>query len=334
MSTKVLVSGIQPTGIQHIGNYFGSVRQWVASQEEKDLDRYFFVVDMHALTIFKEPSVLKEHTLNAAAQLFACGIEPSKSNLFIQSQVAEHSELAWVFNCIARVGWLNRAIQFKEKAGKDKEKASVGLYVYPILQAADILLYRGNIVPVGEDQKQHLELTRDIAIKFNKDYGVDFFDIPEPMIVKNSARIMSLKNPENKMSKSEPSENSKILIIDDADTIRHKIKKAASDTLPMPESIEELGSRMAIKNLVNIYSLASGLAIEAIITDFGGKQVSSFKESLAEALINHLEPVRKKYYDLLKNQDYLYNSLYLGKEKAKIVARETMEHVNKIIGFE
>ncbi len=333
MSNKVLVSGIQPTGIQHMGNYFGSVKQWVASQEDTSVSRYFFIVDMHALTIFKEPNVLKEYTIQAAAQLLACGLEPAKSHLFIQSQIAEHSELNWVFSCVARVGWLNRAIQFKEKAGTDKEKASVGLYVYPILQAADILLYNANIVPVGEDQKQHLELTRDIAIKFNRDYGVDFFNIPEPMIVKKSARIMSLQNPENKMSKSELSQNSKILIIDDSDAIKHKIKKAITDALPMPEDLAGLENRIAIKNLVNIYSLASGLDIMQIINEFGGGQVSKFKDSLAELLINHFKPVREKYYDLLKNKDYLYNSLCAGKEGAKIVARETMESVKEIIGL-
>ena len=276
---KKIFSGVQPTGNLHLGNYLGAIKNFVKLSEDKDSDCIFCVVDLHAITVNQDPRELRNNIRETVATFIASGIDPKKSIIFNQSNVSQHSEAAWILSCVARMGWLNRMTQFKEKAGKDKEKASIGLYSYPVLMAADILLYDSTHVPVGDDQKQHLELCRDIAQKFNNDFGInDFFKVPEPLIQKEFSRIMSLKDGTKKMSKSEISDLSRINLTDEKDLIINKIKKAKTDPLPMPSSIEELEKRPEAKNLLGIYASLSGLSLEKSINEFSEKNFSIFKE--------------------------------------------------------
>ena len=281
---KIVLSGVQPTGGLHIGNYLGAIKNFVSMQTEYDC--FFCVVDLHAITVKQDPKLLKNNTYEVVATYLASGIDPVKSVIFNQSNVSSHSELAWIFNCITRMGWLNRMTQFKDKAGKDKENASSGLFIYPNLMAADILLYKATHVPVGDDQKQHLELTRDIAQKFNRDYECDgFFPIPEPIIDKNISRIMSLKNGEQKMSKSDPSDYSRISLTDSADQIEKKIKKAKTADTPMPDNNEDVSKLLEVNNLLNIFSGFSEIDKSELIEKYKGQNFSNFKNNLAEVII-------------------------------------------------
>jgi tryptophanyl-tRNA synthetase len=350
-SFKPLVfSGIQPTGNLHLGNYLGAMKRWLDLQASHDC--LFCMVDMHALTVNPDPVELMNSTRELTAAYLAAGIDPKKSIVFNQSRVRQHAELAWVFNCIARIGWLNRMTQFKDKAGKDRENASSGLFVYPNLMAADILLYRATHVPVGEDQKQHLELTRDVAQKFNNDYsgrikelgiGVDmqvgdeqvsgFFPLTEPMISGPAMRIMSLRDGTKKMSKSDPSDLSRINLVDDADTISKKIRKAKTDPEALPTDVEGLANRPEADNLVGIFAALSGTDKEAVIRDFGGRQFSDFKPALADLAVAQLSPITEEMRRISADQAYVDQVLKDGGERAGVLAEETMRHVRDIIGF-
>ena len=282
MSKKIVFSGVQPSGEIHLGNYLGALKQFVELQHDNDC--IFSIVDLHAITVWQDPSTLGNRTREALAIFIACGLNPEKNIIFNQSQVSEHSQLAWYLNCTARVGWLNRMTQFKDKAGKNKEVASVGLYTYPILMAADILLYNATHVPVGDDQKQHLELVRDIAQKFNNDYKQDYFILPEPLVNKMATRIMSLRDGSKKMSKSDPSEQSRIMMTDTNDQIVKKIMKAKTDSLNMPNTIEEADKRPEISNLINIFVSCSEISKQKVIDDFASKEISVFKKELINAI--------------------------------------------------
>ena len=289
---KKIFSGVQPTGNLHLGNYLGAIKNFVELDNNNENNCIFCVVDLHAITVSQDPKVLKNNIRETVATFIACGIDPKRSIIFNQSQVSAHTEAAWILSCVARMGWLNRMTQFKEKAGRDKEKASIGLYSYPILMASDILLYDSTHVPVGDDQKQHLELCRDIAQKFNNDFKVDdFFKIPEPLIKKEFSRIMSLKDGLKKMSKSELSDLSRINLTDEKDQIINKIKKAKTDPLPLPSNIDELNKRPEAKNLIGIYSSLTGLSLSDTIMKFSGKNFSVFKETLSELLLDKIIPV-------------------------------------------
>src|SRR6187399_2755960 len=314
MAFKELVfSGVQPTGNLHLGNYLGAVVKFVALQQRYDC--IYCVVDLHAVTVWQDPNELPRATREVTAAFLACGIDPKKHIIFNQSQVAEHAELAWVFNCVARVGWLNRMTQFKEKAGKDRENASVGLYVYPNLMAADILAYRATHVPVGEDQKQHLELARDIAQKFNNDFkaSIDaagygdgvFFPLPEPVITGPATRVMSLRDGTKKMSKSDASDNSRINLTDDADTIAQKIKRAKTDPEPLPSEEAGLKPRPEADNLVGIYAALAGLTKQQVLQEFGGGQFSTFKSALVELAVTKLGPIGAEMKRLTKDDAYV-----------------------------
>jgi tryptophanyl-tRNA synthetase len=332
---KIVLSGIQPTSHPHLGNYFGAIKNWVKLQENADYKNIYFIVDMHAITVYQDPQELYNNTLSMVATVLACGIDPAKSILFVQSQNPHHSELAWILNCIARVGWLSRMTQFKDKAGENQEKSSVGLYTYPVLQAADILLYDTDIVPVGQDQKQHIELARDIAIKFNNDYKSPIaFKVPEPYIIKNSAKIMSLQDALKKMSKSDPKETAKINLTDSNDVIISKIAKAKTDSGLMPTNVLEAQvSRPEIYNLLELYSLCSGEKIEDIALNYAGQGFANFKKQLAENIISVVEPVNKKYNDLIKNKDYLLQVLKKGKEQSLEISTLKIQKIRQIIGY-
>ena len=331
---KKIFSGVQPTGNLHLGNYLGAIKNFVELNNEKENDCIFCVVDLHAITAKQDPKVLKNNTRETVATFVASGIDPKKSIIFNQSRVTAHSEAAWILSCVARTGWLSRMTQFKEKAGKDKEKASVGLYSYPVLMAADILLYDTTHVPVGDDQKQHLELCRDIAQKFNNDFNEeDFFKVPEPLIQKEFSRIMSLKDGSKKMSKSELSDLSRINLTDDPDQIINKIKKAKTDPLPMPSSEKELESRLEVKNLIGIYSSLEGLTLEKSISEFSGKNFSEFKDSLAQVLVDKLQPISKEIKKLLSEKSFLDQILLQGYEKADKIASNKMKKIHDIMGF-
>ena len=331
---KIIFSGVQPTGNLHLGNYLGAIKNFVKLNNDNNNNCIFCVVDLHAITTKQNPKELKENTLETIATFIACGIDPKKSILFNQSQVPAHSETAWILSCVARMGWLNRMTQFKEKAGKDKEKASIGLYSYPVLMAADILLYDASHVPVGEDQKQHLELCRDIAQKFNKDFNVeDFFKVPEPLIQKEFSRIMSLKDGQKKMSKSELSDLSRINLTDTKDQIVNKIKKAKTDTLPMPSGIDELRKRPEVNNLIGIYSSLSEESLEKIINTFSGKNFSEFKNSLSQSLVDCLDPISNEIKKLKDDKEYLNQILYDGSKKANEIARKKIKKIHEIVGF-
>ena len=331
---KKIFSGVQPTGNLHLGNYLGAIKNFVNLNDNKDNECIFCVVDLHAITVKQDPKELKDNIRETVATFIASGIDPNKSIIFNQSSVAAHTEAAWILSCVARIGWLNRMTQFKEKAGKDKEKASVGLYSYPILMAADILLYDATHVPVGDDQKQHLELCRDIAQKFNNDFGMDnFLQVPEPLIQKEFSRIMSLKDGSKKMSKSELSDLSRINLTDDKDYIINKIKKAKTDPLPMPETIKELDERLEAKNLVGIYASLTNSTLEKSIEIFAGKNFSEFKEKLSEVITNKIEPISFEIKKLLGDQTYLDNILLKGVEKASLQATRKIKKIREIVGF-
>ena len=332
--SKKIFSGVQPTGNLHLGNYLGAIKNFVELQNEKENECIFCVVDLHAITVKQNPKELKKNIRETVAIFIACGIDPAQSIIFNQSMVSAHSEAAWILSCVSRMGWLNRMTQFKEKAGKDKEKASIGLYSYPVLMAADILLYDATHVPVGNDQKQHLELCRDIAQKFNNDFEVaDFLKVPEPLIQKQFSRIMSLKDGIKKMSKSDPSDLSRINLTDDKDQIINKIKKAKTDPLPLPGAINNLAERPEAENLLGIYSSLKNQNLEKSITEFNGKNFSEFKEKLSEVLIEKIEPISKKIKKLLEDQKFLDLVLLQGSEKADKIASKKMKEMKELIGF-
>ena len=333
MSKKKLVfSGIQPTGNLHLGNYLGALKNFVSLQ--KEMSCIYCVVDLHAITIFQKPDQLRNNVLETIASFLATGIDPNKSIIFNQSSVSGHAELAWILNCISRIGWLNRMTQFKDKAGSDKEKASVGLYIYPNLMAADILLYKATHVPVGADQKQHLELSRDIAQKFNNDFNCkDFFPLPEPLIPKNISRVMSLRDGTKKMSKSEESDYSRINLKDSADEISKKIKKAKSDSDQIPDNLKDLENKPEALNLINIYSEISKINLEKALNEMSGKEYSFLKKKLADLLINEITPVGKEINKLLSDKGNLEKILQKGKEKANIIAEENLKNIREKVGL-
>ena len=331
---KKIFSGVQPTGNLHLGNYIGAIKNFVDLQNEPENNCVFCVVDLHAITLKQDPLELKNNIRETAATFIASGIDPTKSIIFNQSLVPAHSEGSWILSCIARMGWLNRMTQFKEKAGKDKEKASVGLYIYPVLMAADILLYDATHVPVGDDQKQHLELCRDIAQKFNNDYNVkDVLVPPEPLIQKQFSRIMSLKDGQKKMSKSDDSDLSRINLTDDKDKIVNKIKKAKTDPHPIPENVKDLDQRPEAENLLGIYSSLKRQSIEKTLEEFGGKNFSEFKNNLSELLVSNIEPISNEIKNLLNNHDHLDKILLDGGAKANEIAEKKVREIKKIIGF-
>ena len=331
---KKIFSGVQPTGNLHLGNYLGAIKNFVDLNNENENDCIFCVVDLHAITVNQDPKELNNNIRGTVATFLASGIDPKKSIIFNQSKVSAHSEAAWILSCVARMGWLNRMTQFKEKAGKDKEKASIGLYSYPVLMAADILLYDATHVPVGEDQKQHLELCRDIAQKFNNDFKIDdFFKIPEPLIQKEFSRIMSLKDGLKKMSKSEISDLSRINLTDTKDQIINKIKKAKTDPLPMPSTIDDINKRPEAKNLIGIYSSLADLKLEETINKFSGKNFSEFKENLIEVLIDKIIPISVEIKKLLDDKNYLDEILLDGSKKAEDIASKKIKKIHKILGF-
>ncbi|WP_089697878.1 tryptophan--tRNA ligase [Candidatus Pelagibacter communis] len=331
---KKIFSGVQPTGNLHLGNYLGAIKNFVELQNEKDNNCIYCVVDLHAITLKQDPKELKNNIRETAATFLASGLNPNKSILFNQSLVPAHSEGSWILSCIGRMGWLNRMTQFKEKAGKDKEKASVGLYIYPILMAADIMLYDATHVPVGDDQKQHLELCRDIAQKFNNDYNVeDFLVPPEPLIQKQFSRIMSLKDGSKKMSKSDVSDLSRINLKDSKDLIINKIKKAKTDPHPIPNIVEELENRPEAENLLGIYSSLKNQNINTTLKEFGGKNFSELKTNLSEQLIDKISPMAKEINKLLNDPAYLDKILLAGAEKANDIAENKVKEMKKIIGF-
>ena len=331
---KKIFSGVQPTGNLHLGNYLGAIKNFVELNNNDRNQCIFCVVDLHAVTVKQNPTNLRDNIRDTVATFLACGINPKKSIIFNQSTVAAHSEAAWLLSCVARMGWLNRMTQFKEKAGKDKEKASVGLYSYPILMAADILLYDATHVPVGEDQKQHLELCRDIAQKFNNDYaGDDFFKVPEPLIQKEFSRIMSLKDGTKKMSKSESSDLSRINLTDDENLIINKIKKAKTDPLSLPSNELELKNRPEAKNLLGIYSSLANLTLEQSINEFSGKNFSEFKEKLSQIMIEKIKPISIEIKKLNSDKEYLDKILEDGRIRANEAASNKLKKMHEILGF-
>ena len=331
---KKIFSGVQPTGNLHLGNYLGAIKNFVKLNNEDQNECIFCIVDLHAITVAQDPKKLKDNIYETAATFIASGIDPKKSIIFNQSSVSAHSETAWILSCVARMGWLNRMTQFKEKAGKDKEKASIGLYSYPVLMAADILLYDTTHVPVGDDQKQHLELCRDIAQKFNNDFNVDeFFKIPEPLIQKKFSRIMSLRDGTKKMSKSELSDLSRINLTDDKDQIINKIKKAKTDTLPLPATSADLEKRPEAKNLMSIYSSIIDVNLDDTINKFSGKNFSEFKENLSQALVDKIYPISNEIKRLLSEKDFLDNILDDGYKKANEIASKKIKKIHEIVGF-
>ena len=331
---KKIFSGVQPTGNLHLGNYLGAIKNFVELQNDKNNECIYCVVDLHSITVKQDPKILKKNIRETTATFLASGLNPNNSIIFNQSSVSAHSEGAWILSCVSRMGWLSRMTQFKEKAGKDKEKASVGLYIYPVLMAADILLYDATHVPVGEDQKQHLELCRDIAQKFNNDFNApNFLKVPEPLIQKNFARIMSLKDGLKKMSKSDLSDLSRINLNDNKDLIINKIKKAKTDALPMPSPNEDLKKRPEVQNLLGIYSSISNESIDKIKSEFEGKNFSIFKDKLSELLADKIGPIGKKIKDLLKDEKYLDQILENGAQKANNLASKKINKIKDLIGF-
>ena len=332
--SKKIFSGVQPTGNLHLGNYLGAIKNFVDLNNDKENECIFCVVDLHAITVKQDKDQLRNNIRETAATFIASGIDPSKSIIFNQSKVHAHSEGSWMLSCMAPMGWLNRMTQFKEKAGKDKERASVGLYIYPILMASDILLYDATHVPVGEDQKQHLELTRDIAQKFNKDFNCDnFLKVPEPLIKKNFSRIMSLKDGLKKMSKSDPSDLSRINLTDTKDEIIKKIKKAKTDSLPIPDEDQKLKDRPEAENLLSIYSSISSQTLSKTLEEFGGKNFSDLKSRLGDVLSSKISPISNEIKKLINDNKYLDNILEQGASKAQEMAEKKIKEMKKIIGF-
>jgi tryptophanyl-tRNA synthetase len=328
-----VVSGIQPTGSLHLGNYLGAIRNWVRMQDSVEGECLFFLADLHAITVYNDPKTLTANTREMAAALIASGIDPTRSTLFNQARVPAHSELAWLLFCTARIGWLNRMTQFKEKSGKDREGASIGLFAYPVLQAADVLLYNATHVPVGDDQKQHLELARDIATKFNGDFGVKLFTLPEPFIPPAAARIMSLRDGTAKMSKSDPSDMSRINLTDDADLISQKIRKAKTDQDVLPSEPAGLADRPEAKNLVTIFAALSDSTSEAVLAEFGGSQFGPFKARLVEHLVHTLNPIRMRLLDL-RDDATIDAVLETGAAKARALAQPMLEAAYDATGLQ
>jgi tryptophanyl-tRNA synthetase len=332
--SKKIFSGVQPTGNLHLGNYLGAIKNFVDLNNDSNNECVFCVVDLHAITVKQSPKELKRNIQETVATFIASGIDSKKSIIFNQSGVPAHSEGAWILSCIARMGWLNRMTQFKEKAGKDKEKASVGLYSYPVLMAADILLYDATHVPVGDDQKQHLELCRDIAQKFNTDFEIEnFLQVPEPLIQKEFSRIMSLKDGSKKMSKSELSDLSRINLTDNSDLIINKIKKAKTDPIPMPNSTKDLDERLEAKNLLGIYSSLTNSTMEKSVEIFAGKNFSEFKEKLSEVLVDRIQPITLEIKKLINDKSYLDKTLLEGVERADKIASQKIKRIKEIVGF-
>jgi len=328
-----ILSGIQASGALHLGNYLGALKRFTELQET-GAPLFVFVADMHAITVWQEPEKLAAQTREIAAAYLASGLDPAKAVIFPQSAVPAHAELAWIFNCVGRLGWLDRMTQFKEKSGKHKERSSVGLYTYPVLQAADILLYKATEVPVGEDQKQHLELTRDIAQKFNNDFGAPgYFPLPEPLIQGPATRVMSLRDGAAKMSKSDPSDLSRINLTDDADAIANKIRKAKTDMEPLPETLEGLEGRAEAKNLVAIYAALAGTTREAVLAEFAGQGFGAFKPKLAELAVSSMANVTAEMRRLMNDPVEIDRALAAGAEKAREIAEPTIAEVKKIVGF-
>ena len=331
---KKIFSGVQPTGNLHLGNYLGAIKNFVELNNKIDNECVFCVVDLHAITTKQEPKELKKNIRETAATFIASGIDPKKSIIFNQSMVSAHAECAWILSCVSRIGWLNRMTQFKEKAGKDKEKASIGLYSYPVLMAADILLYDATHVPVGDDQKQHLELCRDIAQKFNSDFdSPNFLKTPEPLIQKQFSRIMSLKDGMKKMSKSDPSDLSRINLTDNETQIGTKIKKAKTDPMLIPKDDKNLSERPEAENLLGIYSSLQSQSIEKTITEFEGKNFSEFKDKLSVLLIDKINPISQEIKKLLDDEKYLDNVLLEGSQKANIIASKKIKEIKHLLGF-
>jgi tryptophanyl-tRNA synthetase len=326
-----VLSGIQPSGVPTIGNYLGAIRNWVTLQDTHEC--LFCIVDLHALTAWQEPASLRRRGREMAATLLASGIDPGRAALFVQSAVPAHARLAWIFNCVARLGWLNRMTQFKDKAGRDREAASVGLYVYPNLMAADIHAYHATLVPVGDDQRQHLELANDIAEKFNHDYGVDYFPRIEPLILGPAARVMSLRDGTRKMSKSDPSDQSRINLTDSDEDIALKFKRAKTDPLPLPESAEAMAERPEARNLLGLYAALSGQDLAAVMREFGGSGWGTFKSRLAELTIASLSPIRAETTRLLGDPSYLDGILRNGAERARVIADPIVLEAERIVGL-
>ncbi len=329
--TKRILSGVQPSGDLHLGNYLGAIKNFVTLQQEYEC--FFCVVDLHAITVWQDPKVLANKTREVTAAFIASGIDPNNNNIFVQSQVPQHAQLAWLFNCIARMGWLNRMTQFKDKAGKNSENVSVGLFSYPTLMAADILIYLATHVPVGDDQKQHLELTRDIAQKFNNDFKTDLFPIPEPLIFGEATRVMSLRDGSKKMSKSDPSDYSRIMLTDTAENITQKIKKAKTDPDPLPKDKSDLGERPEAENLISIFASLQNISIDSVIKDYAGKEFSIFKKDLADLSVSKLEPITSEMNKLMNDVSYIDSILNQGKENAIAVAEPVLKETKEIIGF-
>ncbi|WP_417604207.1 tryptophan--tRNA ligase [Primorskyibacter flagellatus] len=330
--TPRVFSGIQPSGQLHLGNYLGALKRF-ADAQERGVQSIYCMVDLHAITVWQDPADLRNATRELAAGFIASGIDPEKSILFNQSQVPEHAQLAWIFNCVARLGWMNRMTQFKDKAGKNAEKASLGLYAYPALMAADILIYHATHVPVGEDQKQHVELTRDIAAKFNHDYGTDFFPMPEPVIEGAATRVMSLRDGSKKMSKSDPSDASRINMTDDADTIAAKIRKAKTDPDALPSDAKGLDGRPEARNLVNIYAALSDSTVDAVLHEFGGQQFSAFKPKLSELAVDRLAPISTEMAHLMQHTDEIDAILGRGAARAREIATPVIKQTYEIVGL-
>lgn len=331
MIKKTVFSGIQPTANIHLGNYFGAIKNWVDLQNANTYNNIYCIVDLHAITVFQNPAMLQQQTLQLFATLLACGLDNNKSLLFVQSTNPHHAELAWLLNCVARVGWLNRMTQFKEKAGDNKEKSSLGLYAYPVLQAADVLLYNTHIVPVGADQKQHIELARDIAIKFNKDYNANLV-LPEPLISSNAPKIKSLLDASKKMSKSDI-EGSRISLSDSPEVVAKKIAKAKTDSGVMPTTLQELESREEINNLITIYALCSNQTKQQVVDLYVNQGYANFKKNLAEVIINTITPINAKYMDLLNNKDHLLNLIQTAGQQATAQTLDNIKNIRQQMGF-
>jgi len=332
MHKKRVFSGVQPTGNLHLGNYLGAIKNFVDLQNK--FECVYCIVDLHAITNRQDPKELKSNILETIAAFVASGLDPEKNIIFNQASVSAHSELAWIFNCVARIGWMNRMTQFKEKAGVNKENASVGLLVYPNLMAADILIYKATHVPVGQDQKQHLELTRDIAKKFNNDFKCrNYFPIVEPLIPKEISRVMSLRDGKKKMSKSEDSDQSRVNLKDDKDIIDKKIKKAKTDNNPIPTEINGLENRDEAKNLISIYASLNGMKVSEVLKEFGGKNFSTFKSKLSESIIEKICPIGTEIKKLLKDKSYLDKILEKGAKRADLIAKNNLKEIYEIIGL-
>lgn len=329
--SKRILSGVQPSGDLHLGNYLGAIKNFVALQKEYEC--FFCVVDLHAITVWQEPKQLAQKTRAVTAAFIASGIDPEKNILFAQSQVPQHAQLAWIFNCVARVGWLNRMTQFKDKAGKDKENVSVGLFSYPTLMAADILIYLATHVPVGEDQKQHLELTRDIAQKFNNDFNTKIFPIPEPLIFGEATRVMSLRDGTKKMSKSDPSDYSRIMLSDDEDEIVQKIRKAKTDPYPLPANMGEAQKRPEALNLLTIFAALNETKTDLVVDQYAGKEFATFKKDLANLASEKITPVTVEMKKLMNDATYLDSIMKTGKEKAIEVAEIVLDQVYDLVGL-